>query len=120
MFSTYKYKLRTHNDGRYKGRTVQTSDVQSSDWDKHQTSTNVRPVQTSDCTNVRQVQTSDHYKLQTMTNVRTVQTSDQYKRQTSTNVGPVQTSDQYKRRTKEKKYLNFKIKKKGISFYRLV
>ena len=71
MFSTYQYKLRTHNVGRHKGRTVQTSDVQSLDWDKHQTSTNVRPLQTS----------------------------DQYKRQTSINVRPVQTSDHCKRRT---------------------
>ena len=36
------------NVGRYKGRTVQTSDFLASDWDKRQTSTNVRPVQTSD------------------------------------------------------------------------
>ena len=46
---------------RYKSRTVQTSDLQTSDW----------------------------YKRRTGTNVRLRQTSDQYKRQTSTNVGRV-------------------------------
>ena len=41
------------------------------------------PVQTSDA------QTSDQYKRQTSTNVGLVQTSDWYKRRTSTNVGRV-------------------------------
>ena len=36
------------NVGRYKGRTVQTSDLQTSDWYKRRTWINVRPVQTSD------------------------------------------------------------------------
>ena len=49
------------NVGLYKGRTVQTSDLQTSDWYKHRTGTNV---------GLRQ-------------------TSDQYKRRTSTNVGRV-------------------------------
>ena len=64
------YTLRYHtssNFGRNKGRTVQTSDLKTSDWNKRQTGTNVRLVQTSDwdkrriSTNVRPVQTSDGY-----------------------------------------------------------
>ena len=58
------------NVGRHKGRTVQRSDLL----------------------------TSDQYKRRTSTNVGLVQTLDQYKRRTSTNVGLtnvglVQTSD---------------------------
>ena len=34
--------------GQYKRRTVQPSDLQTSDWYKRRTSTNVGPVQTSD------------------------------------------------------------------------
>ena len=58
------------NIGLYKGRTVQTADLQTSDW----------------------------YKCRTGTNVGLVQKSDWYKRQTETNIGLVQMSDQYKRR----------------------
>ena len=36
------------NVGRYKGRTVQTPDLKTSDWYKRRTETNVRLVQTSD------------------------------------------------------------------------
>ena len=36
------------NVGRYQGRTLQTSDLQTLDWYKRRTSTNVEPVQTSD------------------------------------------------------------------------
>ena len=55
-------------------------------------------AQTSDTTNVGQYKRRMH-KRQTSTNVRPVQSSDQYKRQTGTNVGPVKSLDQYKRHT---------------------
>ena len=60
------------NVGRYKVRTVQTSDLQMSVWYKRRTGTNVR-----------------------LTNVGLVQTSDWDKRRTSTSVKPVQTFDGY-------------------------
>ena len=68
------------NVGRYKGRTEQTSDLQTSEWYKRRTGTNVGLVQTL-----------DWYKRRTGTNVGLVQTSDQYKRRPGTNVGLVQT-----------------------------
>ena len=43
----------------------------------------------------RTVQTSDWYKRRTGTNVELVQTSNWYKRRTGINVRPVQTSDGY-------------------------
>ena len=54
------------NVGRYKGRTVQTSDLQTSNWYKRRTA-------------------GTHVGLR--------QTSNQYKHWTITNTGPVQTSD---------------------------
>ena len=62
---------------------------------KRQTSTNVRPVQSS-----------DQYKRQTGTNVGPVKSLDQYKRHTGTNVGPVLTSDGY---IYKKKHRTWKI-----------
>ena len=77
------------NVGRHKGRTVQRSDLLTSDQYKRRTSTNVGLVQTL-----------DQYKRRTstnvgLTNVGLVQTSDKYKR----SIKLVQMSDQYKRRT---------------------
>jgi len=106
------------NVGRYKGRTLQRSDsdstnvrltdvgmVLTTDWYKRRTRTNVGLVQRSDSTNVGSEQTSNWYKRRTRKNVGLVQTSYKYKRRTlqrsdSTNVGSEQTSNWYKRRTR--------------------
>ena len=45
-------KVGPTNVGRYKSRTVQTSDLQTSDWYKRRTCTYVGPVQTSDEKNI--------------------------------------------------------------------
>ena len=74
--------------GRYKGRTVQTTDLHTSDWYKRRTHTHLA-LQRTDSTNhglthFGLVQTSDWNKRRTGTNVELRQTSDQYKRQTGT------------------------------------
>ena len=61
-------------------------------------------VQTSD------LQTSDWYKRQIGTNVGLVQTSDWYKRRTSTNVAPVQMSDRYIYKEKRRTLVEFEKK----------
>ena len=83
---TYTFRTGTNvgptHIGRYKGRTVQTTDLHTSDWYKRRTHTH-RTLQRSDSTN------------HGLTHFGQVQTSDWNKRRTETNVGPVQTSDRY-------------------------
>ena len=97
------------NGGCFKCRTLQTLDLQTSDWYKRRTGTNGRPVQTA-----------DQYKCRTGTNGRPVQTSDWniYKEKYRTLV-KFERKDRFYNKKNVKSHIMLKIKDNWIKSHPL-